>query len=96
MLLTLAIPVRDVKPQAKALLEHFGSLRGILDATHQELQTVEGIGEVTATALHIIREAATLYLQEASEGAEVLRDPERLSDFWRMLLRPLTFRLSTT
>ena len=31
-----------------------------------------------------IREAATLYLQEASEETEVLLDPERLSNFWRM------------
>ena len=84
LLLTLAIPRRDVKPQAKALRERFGSLRGILDATHKELQTVEGIGEIAATALHIIREAATLYLQEASEETEVLLDPERLSNFWRM------------
>ena len=84
LLLTLAIHRRDVKPQAKALLERFGSLRGILDATHKELQTVEGIGEIAATTLHIIREAATLYLQEASEETEVLLDPERLNNFWRM------------
>ena len=84
LLLTLAIPVRDVKPQAKALLECFGSLRGILDAPLTELRSVEGIGEISAISLKIIRESATLYLQEASEGAEVLRDPKRLSNFWRM------------
>ncbi len=84
LLLTLAIPRTDVKEPAKALLWRFGSLRGILDATHQELQTVEGIGEVSAISLKVIRETATLYLQETSEGAEVLSDPERISDFWRM------------
>ena len=84
LLLTLAIPRSDVKQQAKALLKHFDSLRGILDAPLTELQSVEGIGEISAIALKIIRESATLYLQEASEGAEVLSDPERLSNFWRM------------
>ena len=84
LLLTLAIPRSDVKQQAKALLNSFGSLRGILDAPPSELQSVQGIGEVAAVSLKVIRDAATLYLQETSEGAPVLRDPDKLSDFWRM------------
>ena len=84
LLLTLAIPRSDVKQQAKALLNRFGSLREILDAPLTELRSVEGIGEVAAISLKVIREAATLYLQESSREVEVLRDPERLSDFWRM------------
>ena len=84
LLLTLAIPRSDVKQQAKALLKRFDSLRGILDAPLTELRSVEGIGEISAISLKIIRESATLYLQEASEETEVLRDPERLSNFWRM------------
>ncbi len=84
LLLTLAIPRSDVKQQAKALLKRFGSLRGVLDAPLTELRSVPGIGEVAAISLKVIRESATLYLQEASGEAEVLRDPERLGDFWRM------------
>ncbi len=84
MLLTLAIPRLDVKQPAKALLERFGSLRGVLDAPLTELRSVKGIGEVASISLKVIREAATLYLLETSEEAQVLREPERLSDFWRM------------
>ena len=84
LLLTLAIPRLDVKQPAKALLKQFGSLRGVLDAPLTELQSVKGIGEVAAISLKVIREAATLYLLETSEESQVLRDPERLSDFWRM------------
>ncbi len=84
LLLTLAIPRRDVKQPAKALLRRFGSLGGIMDATPAELQKVEGIGEAAAVALQVIREVAVLYLRQASERAEVLSDPERLHDFWRM------------
>ena len=84
LLLTLAIPRSDVKEPAKALLGRFGSLQEVLDATVTELKSVKGIGEVAAISLHIVREAATLYLQELSEGTEVLRDAEHLSNFWRM------------
>ena len=84
LLLTLAVPRRDVKQPAKALLARFGNLRGVLDAPRAELQAVAGVGEVAAIALHVIRAAATLYLQQASEDApEALTDPQLLSDFWR-------------
>ena len=89
LLLTLAIPRTDVKQPAKALLGRFGSLRGVLDAPLPELRSVDGVGEVAAIALHVIRESATLYLREASEEADVLRDPSRLGDFWRMRIGAL-------
>ena len=38
---------------------------------------------------NIIRESATLYLQEVSETEEALHDSERLSDFWRMRIGAL-------
>ena len=89
LLLTLAIPRSDVKKPAKALLKRFGNLRGILDAPVEELRSLKGIGEITPVALQIIRAAATLYLQQAVEGVEVLADPDRLTDFWRMRLGAL-------
>ncbi|MYD05318.1 MAG: DNA repair protein RadC [Acidimicrobiia bacterium] len=89
IILTLAIPRSDVKVPAKALLERFGSLRGVLDAPLSDLQAVEGIGEVSAISIHIIRESATRYLQESTEGAEVLLEADRLSDFWRMRIGAL-------
>ena len=89
LLLTLAIPRSDVKRPAKALLERFGSLRGVLDAPLAELRSVQGVGEVAATGLHLVREAATLYLQEESEGGDVLRDATKISNFWRMRIGAL-------
>ena len=89
LLLTLAIPRSDVKEPAKELLRRFGTLRGILDASVAEQQSVKGVGEVAAIALQIVRAAAALYLQQSSEQTEVLSNPERLSDFWRMKIGAL-------
>jgi DNA repair protein RadC len=83
LILTLAVPRRDVKEWAKALLERFGSLRGILDAPLEQLREVKGIGDMTPVALRIIRETANLYLQQAAEQRESLADPEVLYYFWR-------------
>jgi len=83
LLLTLAIPRRDVKERAKALIARFGSLRGILDAPLEELRKVKGIGEVAPVALRVIREAANVYLQQCAEGQASLAEPESLIRFWR-------------
>jgi DNA repair protein RadC len=89
LLLTLAIPRLDVKKPAKALIARFGNLRGILDAPLEELQSIKGIGEVTPVALRIIREAASLYLQQTAEQRDSFADPEALALFWRMKIGSL-------
>src|SRR6266702_3397583 len=74
LLLTLAIPRSDVKQPAKFLMARFGNLRGILDAPLEELQAVAGIGAVTPVALRIIRDVASLYLQQSAESHDALAD----------------------
>lgn len=83
LLLTLCIPQKDVKPCAKSLLARFGSLRGVFDAPYAELQQVRGMGKVAPVGLRIIRETASLYLQQSAEQRESLSDPEVLARFWR-------------
>ena len=45
MALFAAIPRRDTKPLAKALLKQFGSLSEVLAAAPQRLKEFDGIGE---------------------------------------------------
>jgi len=89
LLLTLAIPRSDVKQPAKALLARFGNLRGILDAPPSELQAVSGIGTVTPVALRIIRDVASLYLQQSAESHDALADAPLLVRFWRLRIGAL-------
>ena len=83
LLLTLAIPRSDVKQPAKALIARFGNHRGNLDAPLDELQEIDGIGSVAPVALRIVREAATLYLQQSAETRDSFSEPEALFRFWR-------------
>ena len=86
ILLTLAIPRKDVKERAKTLLTRFGNLKGVLDAPVEELRAIHGIGSVAPTAFRIIREAANLYLQQKAESEASLASPEMLYEFWRSRL----------
>jgi len=89
LILTLVIPQRDVKETAKALIARFGNLRGILDAAPEELTQVKGISEIAAVALRIIREVASLYLQQSAEQQDSLANPEALAQYWRMKIGSL-------
>jgi len=83
LLLTLVIPRSDVKRPAKELIDRFGNLRGILDAPFEKVAEVPGIGSVSPVALRIVREMATLYLQQVAEERDSLAEPEALHSFWR-------------
>lgn len=54
LLLTYAIPRRDVFPIAEELILQFSSLGNVLDALDQELMQIDGIGESVITFLHLI------------------------------------------
>ena len=47
----------DVKPLAKALVDRFGSLGGVLSAEPEALIQIKGIGDSAATALKVVRAA---------------------------------------
>ncbi|KAF0093381.1 MAG: DNA repair protein RadC [Puniceicoccaceae bacterium 5H] len=83
LLLTLAIPRRDVKPLAKQLIQRFGSLRGVLDADPRDLQEVEGMGEASAMVFRIVRQSADLYLEQGLERGELFQSLQEIETFYR-------------
>jgi len=87
MVLFLALPRRDTKPIARALLARFGSFANALSAPLQDLREIEGLGEAGAAALRTVQ-AAALRLARA----EVLDRP--VLNNWDRLLAYLTAALS--
>lgn len=55
-LLFYAVPRRDVNEMAHMLMNRFGSLSGVLDATEEELCTIPGVGPHIAHFLTLIPE----------------------------------------
>jgi len=58
LLLFRSIPRRDVKPLARALLDHFGDINRVLAAPPARLEAVEGIGPATIADLKIVEAVA--------------------------------------
>lgn len=58
LVLFRALPRQDVKPIARALIDHFGDFNRVLSASLQELQTVKGVGDSVAVELKIVEAAA--------------------------------------
>ena len=56
LLLFYGIPQKDTNPIAHDLIERFGSLEGVLNASKEDLMQVSGIGENAATLLRLIEE----------------------------------------
>ena len=72
LLLFYCIPRQDTNPIAHRLLDHFGGLSQVLEASPEQLQKVPGIGESAATFLSLITEVGRYYLVDRSTRERIL------------------------
>ncbi len=82
-LLALAIPRRDTKPLAKALLREFGGIGGLLSADPSALLRVKGMGETSVAALKIAQAAALRLLRAEVDAKPVLGNWQAVLDYLR-------------
>ena len=90
MLLSYAIPRKNVNPLAHDLLRQFGSLEHVLSATKDELFAVPGIGEQTAALLQLIFDLHQRLLMTVSfphKKQEVLFNTEQSCRYALLLSR---------
>ena len=90
LLLTYAIPRRDVKPIAKELLGRFKGITGVMNASQEELESVEGMGPISAMLIRLVKELFGLYMAERMEGRDLLASPQAVVDFARVKLAGLS------
>jgi DNA repair protein RadC len=76
-----ALPRRDTKPLAKALLARFGSFAEVIAAPRERLLDVEGVGESVATQLKIVEAAAHRLSQTRVIGRPALSSWAALLDY---------------
>lgn len=67
LLLFFSIPRKDTNALAHELIDHFGSLNCVLEASAEDLMQVNGIGETSATLITLTFQLTKKYLKNASD-----------------------------
>ena len=87
LLLFYAIPRGDTNALAHRLIDRFGSLAGVLDASIEELCTVPGIGDHAALLLRVIPGICARYVASRSNLGDIADSSARV----REILSPYFF-----
>ncbi|MBO5212198.1 MAG: hypothetical protein J6B60_01525 [Clostridia bacterium] len=85
LLLFYSIPRKDTNEIAHELLDRFGSLAGVFDASFDELITVDGVKENTATFLKLIPQVAKKYMLSEHNDQELFDTADKIGRFFRDL-----------
>ena len=85
VLLTLAIPRRDVKPLAKKLIQTFGNFADVITAPDHKLKEITGIKDNSVMVFKLIRVAAQRLSWQnlSSDNIPVLLNVDCLIDYCR-------------
>lgn len=88
LLLTIAIPRKDVKPIAKELIRKFGDFSGVISAPVNELMLVPGIKENSAVALKLVKAGAIRLSWQVLNNSDipVLGSWDQIIDYCRALI----------
>ncbi|MDP9096766.1 MAG: DNA repair protein RadC [Pseudomonadota bacterium] len=81
MVLFLALPRRDTKPIARALLSRFGSFAGSIAAPAPDLRAIEGLGDAGLAALKKVQAAALRLVRSEVRDRPVLTHWAALLDY---------------
>ena len=81
LVLFAAIPRRDTKPLAKALIAAFGSFADVIAASPERLRQVSGVGDAVVATLKTVDAAAQRLSRGKVMGRTVLSSWEALLDY---------------
>ncbi|MBR5021658.1 MAG: hypothetical protein IKY18_00420 [Oscillospiraceae bacterium] len=81
LLLFYCIPRKDTNPLAHRLLDRFGSLTAVLEASPEELEKVEGINASGSTFLSLITQVGRYYQVRRAEPGDILRTSDQCGNY---------------
>ncbi|HEY1735455.1 MAG TPA: DNA repair protein RadC [Methylovirgula sp.] len=83
LLLFRAIPRRDLKPLAKALLARFGSFAEVVAARPERLKEINGLSDAAITEIKIVQAAAIRFSKGEMESRKSLTSFSAVLDYCR-------------
>jgi DNA repair protein RadC len=89
LLLTLGSPRKDCKPPAKEAIKRFKNLRGVLSASPEELQQINGIGPNNALGIRLVSEVAREFLKQRIVDKPAYKSAREIFDYLYHSMRDL-------
>ncbi len=81
LLLFYCIPRKDTNELAHKLIDRFGSVSRVMDASVSELMKVPGVGEYVATFLHLTKEAGRYYQVDSAQKGVQIKDTDDCGNY---------------
>lgn len=89
LLFSLGRPRQDCKPQAKEAIRRFKSLRGVLEASPEELQQINGIGPHSIFGIKFMQAVAREFLKEKALEQPNYNSSQEIFDYFYHSMRDL-------
>lgn len=89
LLLTVGTPRKDCKAAARLALKEFKSLRGVLEAPPEELQSVFGIGPKNVFGIMLVKEVSRRYLKDRMTSGPVCGSSQEVYEYLLHSMRDL-------
>lgn len=89
LLLSLGTPRKDCKVPAKEALKRFQTLRGVMEASPDDLQEIEGIGNHSAFGIKLVKEVASEYLKAKALEKPFFNSSREIFDYLYHSMRGL-------
>lgn len=89
LLLCLGTPRKDCKQPAREAVKKFHTLRRILEASNEELQSVEGIGPLNSFGIKLIQEVGRKFLKARALDKPFISSSQEVFDYLYHSMRGL-------
>lgn len=84
LVLSIAIPRRDVKPLTKELINTFKTFGGVITANQSDLKQVKGVGDTVIATLKIIEASQIKTLKDKIENTSIISSWTELIDYCKL------------
>ena len=86
LMLSFILPQKDVNPLAHELLNEFGCLTNVLEASPDSLKRIKGVGDVVASFLSFCSKLPEIYKHSKANFKRKLNTPAQIIDFLRSVI----------
>ena len=89
LLLTLGSPRKDCKQQAKEAVKRFKTLRGVLEASPEDLRQISGVGVHSIFGIKLVQEVARRFLKDRVIEQPVYTSSQEIFEYLYHSMRDL-------